>query len=179
MCGSTDVLGLSMDRFRPHERLLTRALGVGKKWMSVSTLAAAGSALVWMQEQMFGDLSQAQFRLLARKIVAARQKPAVRFEPYLAGERTSIEQKHAAFEGLTLATTREEMLAAVIEALAEASAARLPLLKQDGVKMLHTVAISGGGAGLSHILHRDWPGRWRFKATREASLCGLASIAIV
>lgn len=179
MCGSTDVLGLSMDRFRPHERLLTRALGVGKKWMSVSTLAAAGSSLVWIQEQMFGDLSEQQFRALTKKLAAARKSSTVVFEPYLAGERASIEQRHGAFRGLTLSTTRDEMLAAVIHALAQASAARLPLLQQEGVKMLRTVALSGGGAGLSDLLHRDWPGHWRFKMTREASLCGLASIPLV
>ena len=40
----------------------------------------------------------------------------------------SVEQKQAAFAGLTLATTREEMLFAVIDTLAKSSAARLQLL---------------------------------------------------
>ncbi|MGA3067452.1 MAG: FGGY family carbohydrate kinase, partial [Tepidisphaeraceae bacterium] len=42
--GSTDVLALCTDRARPHRELLTRALGVGKWWLSVGTIAAAGSA---------------------------------------------------------------------------------------------------------------------------------------
>ncbi len=45
--GSTDVLALCMDKAKPHERLITRALGVGQKWLSVATLAAAGAALDW------------------------------------------------------------------------------------------------------------------------------------
>ena len=46
-CGSTDVLALLTDRPRPDERLITRAFGIGRRWMSVSTIAAAGSAVVW------------------------------------------------------------------------------------------------------------------------------------
>ena len=46
-CGSTDVLGLLTDRPKPHQRLITRAFGIGHKWMSVSTIAAAGSAIFW------------------------------------------------------------------------------------------------------------------------------------
>ncbi len=42
VCGSTDVLALCVDRPRPDERLITRALGVDRKWLSVSTLAAGG-----------------------------------------------------------------------------------------------------------------------------------------
>ena len=73
MCGSTDVLGLAADRPAPHERLLTRALGVGRRWMSVSTLAAAGSSIDWARGQFFRDLTDADFhRLLADLVHAAR-----------------------------------------------------------------------------------------------------------
>ncbi len=223
--GSTDVLGLCVDRPRPGDRLLTRALGAGRLWMSVATLAAAGSALVWAKEQLFPDLSWKQFTKLKAKLTetsmsrtstasqrsaslrisAALQKPAksrrlsassptstsqaspetsgdaagVRFEPYLAGERASIDQKRAAFTGLTLSTTRDDMLAAIIDALAQASAARLPLLAETGSKMKRSVVTSGGaGAGPEHdLFHRDWRGRWTFRHEEEASLRGLGLLA--
>lgn len=182
VAGSTDVLGLCTSRPVPHEKLLTRALGVGRKWMSVSTLAAAGSALNWVRAQFFGDFSQARFhRLLAR--LAGKNDgggagaSTVCFEPYLAGDRMSMEQKQGAFMGLTLSTTREDILAATIEALARASAARLPLLALGGRRMLRSVVISGGvGQNLGRILHRDWPGRWEFKPETEATLRGLGTL---
>src|SRR5439155_19574571 len=49
VCGSTDVLALCVAKPRPHERLITRAVGVGKKWRGVSTQAAAGSTLKWLR----------------------------------------------------------------------------------------------------------------------------------
>ena len=55
VCGSTDVLALLTDRPKANERLITRAFGIGRRWMSVSTLAASGSALNWAKDQFFAD----------------------------------------------------------------------------------------------------------------------------
>jgi xylulokinase len=179
-CGSTDVLALCADRASPHERLLTRAVGVGKKWMSVSTLAAAGSALVWMKDQFFADRTRQQFQKLTARLahrLGAEAAGTVRFEPFLAGERTSVEQRQAAFSGLTLATTREQMLSAVIEALARASAARIETLRQTGIPIRRHVTLTGGVSdGLADLLHRDWLGKWTFHIEEEATLRGLACL---
>jgi xylulokinase len=178
VCGSTDVLALCTDRPRPDERLLTRALGVGKKWLSVGTLAAGGSSLNWAHRELFADLSAKAFWKLVHRAAAQKIKTEVRFDPYLAGDRMSIEQRTAAFSGITLATTRAEFLAAIIESLATASAQRLPLLAKTGTKIHRDVMLSGGAAkGLAQVFHRDWPGRWRFYLQQEASLRGLAKLA--
>ncbi len=182
VCGSTDVLALCSDKPRPHPRLLTRALGVGKRWMSVSTMAAAGSALNWAKDQIFPEMERSRYWKLAAKLGRSEEKRTrrdvpVRFENYLAGDRTSIEQRQASFHGLTLATQREELLAAVIESLAEASAARIALLLETGTRMRRDVVVSGGVRdGLDKILHRDWPGRWTFRPEEEATLRGLSRL---
>jgi xylulokinase len=182
-CGSTDVLGLCANRAVPHERLLTRALGVGQKWMSVSTLAAAGSSLEWMENQMFRDLKKGNFWKLIDQLARPRSNnhisPAggVRFQPYLAGERTNVEQRQGAFTGLTLSTTREHMLAAVIQSLVEASAARLNLFHELKIPMRHRVMLTGGAADeLAALLHREWKGRWEFYVEEEATLRGLGKL---
>lgn len=178
--GSTDVLGLCTDAPVPHERLLTRALGVGHRWMSVATLAAAGSALEWARAQLFGDVAPQAFWRLIGRLTTHPLETGVTFAPYLAGERTSIEQRQAAFTGLTLATTREDMLSAMIEALATASAARLPLLAEQPVQIRRAVVLSGGGArrGLRDVLHRDWPGKWTFTTRANATLRGLGALEL-
>ena len=69
------------------------------------------------------------------------------------------------------------MLGAVIESLAAASAARLPLLRQGGAPIRRKVMMSGGTAGgLAKLLHRDWPGKWSFHAEEEATLRGLGTL---
>ena len=102
----------------------------------------------------------------------------MRFEPYMAGDRTSVEQRQGAFTGLTLATTREQMLSAIIEALAAASAARLPLLDDGSIPVLRAVVASGGSVDrLDKLMHRDWPGRWKFKPVTEATMQGLWNLS--
>lgn len=177
VCGSTDVLAICADRFRPHERLLTRALGVGRRWMSVSTLAAGGASLTWAREQFFPDLPWKQFCTIVHEL--AEEKPGdVTFDPYLAGERTSVEQRRAALTELTLSTTRRDILRAIVHALATASAARLKTFADAGLRPARAVVLSGGVTdSLPKVFHRDWPGRWTFRPEPEATLRGLARLA--
>jgi xylulokinase len=176
MCASTDVLGVASDAAHPHERLLTRAVGIGKKWMSVSTIAAAGSSLDWVRGQFFREMSDEQYHQLIADMVASPRHTEVRFEPYLAGERTSIEQRQAVFSGLTLGSTREDLLASVMAALSTASAARLALLAAVQKTFLEAGYVSGGAGALADLMHREWKGTWRFHYLAEAGLAGLAMI---
>ena len=177
VCGSTDVLALCVEKPRPHEHLITRALGVGRQYLSVSTLAAGGSTIQWLRERLFADLADKRFFALVKELADTPAESSVLFEPYLAGDRMSIEQRMAKFSGLTLSTTREQMLSAAIEALARASAARIKLLQSVGTKIDHHVTLSGGvSGGLGAVLHRDWPGKWMFKVETEATLRGLSRL---
>lgn len=172
--GSTDVLALCTDRPRPHERLLTRSLGIRDRWLSVGTLASAGSSIAWARKVLFSEPSEKQFFQRMRKLSG---NGLVRFDPYLAGDRCAVEQRRATFEGLTLGTTREQMLAAIVESLAQASAERLQLLRWTGTRMHRKVLISGGGGGeLAKIMHRDWTGKWSFNVEEEATMRGLARL---
>lgn len=176
VCGSTDVLALCTDTPRPHEKLLTRALGVGRKWLVVSTLAAVASAIYWAREQFFREWTVDQFRaeMLRLSKIGPKASGNVTFEPYMAGERTSIDQRQGGFSGLTLSTTREQMLSAIIESLIKASADRLPLLESTGTKLRRDVGLSGGADRLDKILTRDWPGDWKFKPVTDATMRGLS-----
>jgi xylulokinase len=178
VCGSTDVLALCTDRPRPHERLLTRALGVDGKWLHVSTLAAVASAIYWVRDQFFQGMPIEEFRQEFRRLgrLGPKASGTVRFEPYMAGERTSIDQRQGAFTGLTLASNRTQMLSAVVEGLVRASAERLPLLASCGTPILRSVAVSGGSDRLDRLMRRDWPGSWTFRAVTDATMRGLGTL---
>ena len=177
--GSTDVLALCTDRPRPHENLLTRAVGMGKRWVSVSTLAAAGSAIDWAHQNFFSEMPVGKFHAmvskLAKDVDVNDEAAGVEFENYLAGSRTSLEQRTASFTGLSLASTREDMLRAILRSLARDSAERLKLLaKVNPIRIHREVLLTGGvQGGLSNLLHRWWPGKWTFKAEEEATLRGV------
>jgi xylulokinase len=192
--GSTDVLAMCLHRPSPAEDLLTRPLGVGRRWLAVATVASAGSSLDWAGRTLFPELPPERYWDLVGRVAqaagepersgpassAAPAVPSVRFEPYLAGERMAIEERRGAFTGLTLATTRQDLLAAVVAGLARVSADRLPRLARTG-DPLRTVYVSGRlGEALTDVLHRDWPGYpdgWRFLPLPEATLHGVAVLA--
>lgn len=178
VCGSTDVLALCTDSPKPHEKLLTRALGVDGKFLMVGTLAAVASSLFWWREQAYPEISVPDFPRLLHKLArrGSRAAGGVTFAPYMAGERTSIDQRTGAFSGITLATSREQMLSAMIEGLIAASAERLPLMMASGTEILPTVAVSGGGDRLDKLMRRDWPGEWRFRSVTDATMRGLGTL---
>lgn len=172
--GSTDVLAVCTKKPKPRQGLLTRALGVDGWFMVASTLAAAGSSLTWAHKTLFADLDdKAYFKLTDDDV----DPGLVRFDPYLSGLRASVEQKQAAFTGLTLATTREQMLAAIVTALSDASGHRIESLRSIGTRLLPKVMVSGGGDGLAKIMHRHWPRNWKYHTEIEATLRGSAMLA--
>jgi xylulokinase len=176
--GSTDVLALCTEKPKPHPQLLTRALGSGRLWLAVSTLASAASSIYWARDQFFPQMPMADFHKLIHKLGQAGPAASggVTFSPYMAGERTSVEQRRGGFEGITLATTPVHLLSAIIEGLVRASAERLPILQSTGTKPLSTVMVSGGSDRLDRIFHRDWPGRWTYRAVTDATMRGLAML---
>ena len=64
--------------------------------MSVSTLAAAGSSLNWAKDQLFADLTPERYwKLVADLAKDPKSKlSTVKFDPYLAGERTRDRSAH-------------------------------------------------------------------------------------
>ncbi|HEX8523784.1 MAG TPA: FGGY family carbohydrate kinase [Tepidisphaeraceae bacterium] len=179
--GSTDVLALCVEKPVPHERLITRALGMGNKWLSVATLAAAGAAFDWTRRVLFSEMSERAFwKVVEREGSGSRVQGSgeagVVFEPYLAGERSAIEQRRAVLRGLGLGTAREDMLKAIVRGLARASAERLELLSSVGTQMRKDVVVSGGVLEVGRLMQRDWPGGFRFRTEENATLRGLGCL---
>jgi sugar (pentulose or hexulose) kinase len=174
--GSTDVLAILTDRFAPHPKVLTRAFGVGRLWVAVNTIAAGGAALNWVRRNLFADKSADEFFALVRELAGRSDAGPVKFRPYLAGDRLSIRQKTGAFANLTLATTREDMLKAVLVSWADLNARSLRRLRSRA-RPLPDVYVSGGSDDVASLLHSRWPGRWRFHYIEEAGLSGLAKMA--
>ena len=177
-CFSTDVLALCTDKPKPHPDLLTRALGVDGKFLMVGTMAAVASSLYWLRDQAYSEMPIQDYQALMHKLAKRGPQAAgsVTFEPFMAGSRTSIEQPTGSFSGITLSSTREHMLSAMLEGLIKASAARLPLLQAAGTEIKSTVAVSGGGDRLDQIMRRDWPGQWRFRSVTDATMRGLGTL---
>ncbi len=181
--GSTDVLAVCTDRARPCADLLTRALGVGPKWLSVGTIAASGSAIEWVRQQMFRDLPDDAFYALLESIATQRSqqsKTSVAFSADFVGSRTAVESTRACIANLDLGATREQLLDSLCESLAVASWHRLVRYGELKLRLKPTILTSGGKQrSLATILHRHWhkAGRFRFVEQDEPTLRGLWKLA--
>lgn len=179
--GSTDVLALVVDQPRPAPHRLTRPLGTGAtlpaRWLAVSTIAAAGSTIDWARQTFFADLTPARFAAVLRAACTGAPH-GVAFAPYLAGDRTAVQQRRAEITGLTLASDREAILAAIVRALAQESATRFADLARLR-RVAPVVRTMGGGAVLAEAMHRAWPRgqRRRFVPIAGEGLAGLQLLA--
>ncbi len=177
--GSTDVLALLVDHPKPHEKLLTRPLGIGKKWLAVSTLAAAGTAINWIHRTLFSEMPDKAFYRLLDQLDFKGSNDLI-FKPELAGSRTEIESLTGSITGLRLATSREDILRALGQGLAAMSSERLTLLKKQYGKILPSVAVAGGiSPSVTSLLRKDWKlaGRLRFDQIENATINGLWKLA--
>ena len=174
--GTTNVMAVVTDKPHPQTRRLTRALGSGRKWLSVCTLAAGAATFDWLHRNLFADRSSRQFYELLNRLTRDPIPTQVRFEPYLAGDRMSITQRQARITHLTLAATREQILQAALHAVARQTAQGLKRLRPF-VDPQRPVIVVGGAAPLARALHALWPGTWRFRTRRNTTHVGLARLA--
>jgi xylulokinase len=182
--GSTDVLAMCVKDAVPMEGVLARPVGVGaafpERWLAVRTIAAAGSAVEWARRVMFSEVEERAWRRIVTQACGGLHDGTARCVPTFAGERASIVQRGgAAFEGVTLASCREEMLAAIVRGLVEQSAKSYAILAK--IRRPEKVVFAMGGAGaLQHAMHRGWVGgnkRHVFRELEGDSLKGLVALA--
>ncbi|MEM8874511.1 MAG: FGGY-family carbohydrate kinase [Planctomycetota bacterium] len=163
--GSTDVLAVCLDHPEPRADLLTRPLGIGRKWVSAATEAAAGSTIAWARRELFRDLDDAAFE----RLLTQTRSTDVAFDLRLAGSRTEIDQPTGGMSGLTLGSTRDDILGAIVAALDRSRRERLAKLESLGTPLLDDVILTGGGA-----TPHPWTDRFNVRLEEEATLCGAA-----
>lgn len=142
--GSSDMVSILTDVpvVSPHYYLRNSALP--GMWQIYAT-TAGGFALDWFYEQFVRDISRDEFyrTFVAKALDEHMDDDAVTFDPYLTGDRQSMEVKTGAWHGLTLATTREEMLAALLKSMARVLSATICQAK-DIVELKSVIKLSGG-----------------------------------
>jgi xylulokinase len=115
--GTTQVLSVLVDKPSPSAQHLTRLLGVGNSFVHVTHNPVGGAGLEWIRELCFADKSEEQFFEQVIPAVRDRATRVTLDPPFLGGDRLEIEAHRAAFRDLELTTRREDLLAALLQAL--------------------------------------------------------------
>ena len=146
--GTSGQLFVTTDAYRPFPETMVHAFAhaLPERWFQMAAMLNGASPLAWFA----GIAGEKPGALLGELESEPGAYPAPGsgplFLPYLAGERTPLNDPHAtgAFHGLRAGDGRPAMTRAVLEGVALSFADCLDCLKQAGTKIERMAAIGGG-----------------------------------
>jgi len=112
--GSSEIITVTTDAPVPHEKYYIRSSMEAGKWLYLA-ITIGGFALEWFRKEFYGTMTKKEFYdSYLDEFVQTHTKTSVGFKPYLAGDRHSLSARKGSFTGLTLDSTREDMLLALL-----------------------------------------------------------------
>ncbi len=178
--GSNEIITITTDRPIPHEKVYLRTHAVRGRWL-VLAITVGGGALEWFRREFYRDIDKNNFyeRYLPGFVTEKFRKTDVRFAPYLAGDRHSISQKKAAFRGITLESTREDLLAALLTGIFEPIHLVLDIYGKQ-VSLRREVVLTGGMVNQAYLefKRRQFKG-FTFRRVNECSTLGNGKMALL
>jgi sugar (pentulose or hexulose) kinase len=141
--GTTQELVRLVDRPVPSARLLTRLLGVGEAYVQVAHNPVGAVALDWVRQLCFREQSDEEF--YGRTVPEAKRRSTrvLLDPPFLDSDSLEIEAHRAAFRDLTLTAGRLDLLAAVVQAMAQRHDEAVRAL--GGSRAWRRILLIGGG----------------------------------
>ena len=145
--GQAGGMSICLSHYAAHPSLILSAHVVPGRWLLQGGTTGGGGALRWLREQCCPELTFEEMSALAAQ--APPLSRGVVFLPYMAGERSPLWMPEAKglFYGLSFATTRADMIRAVMEGVAYALRHNLDAALEAGCRV--TELRSSGGAAAS------------------------------
>jgi len=185
--GTCDIANVCTDRPVASARFNVRAHVLPDRWLTFFVLNTGGAALEWFHETMCRELSTDEFygsympsvihRFFAADDIDAREAALPTYTPYLSGSRYSLERLTGAFGNVTLQTTRDDLLLAVLRGNLRYLGEHLEHVATL-VPVYRAVGISGGAARIDGSLEarRRWTGDFDYFYQEQSSLLGAAML---
>ena len=141
--GSSEMLSLLCKNPKPDAAYYTRRSAISGLWQ-VFAIGIGGFALEWFRKAFCREMTEQVFyEEYLPGVLSKKQKPAVSFAPYLAGDRHCLDIRRGGFSELTLATSREDMFAAVLYGIQEPLRQILDQWRAKEFTIHHDVKITG------------------------------------
>lgn len=185
--GTCDIVSVCTDRPIASAEFNLRCHVIPDRWLTFYVLNTGGEALEWFRRIFCRELDTETFyeAYLPDVLKAffsdpdsdARERELPVYDPHLGGSRYSLRRLKGGFHGLTLQTSREDLLVSLVRgnmtylgSHLESAASLLPL----GPK----IGISGGGAKIRGMLEarRRWTGDFEYEYQDQSSMVGAAML---
>ena len=173
------MVSILTDKPVVNDKYYTRAFCLPGLWQFYVT-TAGGFAVDWFREQFYRDLDAREFFDIEFENAARMctdEDLIVKFTPYLAGDRQSLEPKQASFTGLTLDATRRQMLAALLLAMHEPMRDVIEICERF-MNLGATIKLTGGllSPSFYDLKRRLFP-QYAFEIHDDCPLLGNARLA--
>jgi len=187
VCGTCEITSVCLDSPIGSPNFNIRCHAIPGRWLTFFILNTGGKALEWFHSVFCSDLTESQFyesyipETLGAFFDSAhldrREAELPRYAPFLGGSRYTTERLMAAFTGVSLETTREDLLLAMIRGNAVYHGEHL---REVGglVKLGGRVATTGGVANIRRYLDvkKRWTGAFDYEYRDQSSLDGAAML---
>jgi xylulokinase len=188
VCGTSEMIAVCLDGPVAAPELLGRWHVVPGLWTLIGAMTTSGAALQWFRDRLCAPGAAAAPQDLYDLMTAeATESPpganGVVFLPHLAGERAPWWDPHArgVFFGLTIGTTRGDMIRAVMEGTAYAMRHLIELAEGYGGIPIRRITSLGGGAAHNPLWRQIRADVWRRELmtspVHEATALGAALTA--
>ena len=175
--GSSEMISILTDNPAVSPEYYLRNAAIPGLWQ-IYVITCGGFGVDWFHEQFCREMSKPDFyAYLSRCLEAHLRDNPVAFDPYLTGDRQSLEKKTASWRGLTLAATRDEMLAALLESMQGVLYGAVK--KAESVTRLDPVIKVSGGMTTDLYLRLkalSFPG-YRFQVVDDCPILGNVELA--
>lgn len=175
--GSSDMISILTDKPILHERHYVRSGGKKGLWQIYGT-TSGGFAIEWFRKQFCTEMEENEFYKEYLPHCASLGGGRVWFKPYLAEDRQSLERRLAGWEGLSLGTTRDEMLGALLHAMQQ----ELGKILQTAAQLIpldKCIKVTGGIASEAILdLKRRIFGDYLFVQKDNCPILGNAQLAL-
>jgi len=185
ICGTCEITNVCVDRPVSSRNFNVRCHVIPNRWVTFFVLNTGGLAFEWFHSVFCRDMTLDHFfedyiptvleNFLHSDNPNSLEADLPEYVPYLQGCRYSLEQLTASLLGLTLETTREKILLALIKG--NAVYHREHLKEVAGlVKLGQIVMTTGGAAKIRGFLQakKRWTGDFEYKYQDQSSLLGAA-----
>ncbi len=185
--GTCDISSICIEQPVSSPAFNVRCHVIPHRWVIFYVLNTGGKALEWFHATFCQDMSEGDFfenyvpavleQFLGNKEADRIENDLPEYVPYLQGSRYSTEPLAASFSNLTLQTTREAMLLALIRGNLSYQAKHI----QEVAKLVdlnHTVKTTGGEAKIRAFLKakKRWMGDFDYEFHDQSSLLGAAML---
>ncbi len=176
--GTVDILVLCLERPLVSIRHLLRTHAYPGKWLAMRTVGAGGGSLEWFRMNFCRELTKEAFYThYLPEVLENRPPRRASFLPFLSGNRHQVGQATASFNNLTLDSTREEMLHALLDGIVSFQFEELEHWQRH-VSLSKTIKHVGGGAKSSYTAFKqDKLGDYELQMLGETTLTGAARLA--